>query len=129
MIGKKTVRQGNLGNGMKVLSARNQGAAKALMQKLRSKAGDTLVEVLVAILIAALGATALATMTLTATTVISKNEAAMAAVYEAEQEIAQRTNSEEAAVRISGGGLGVSVEIPVWVYDDAQGDFKRFEVR
>jgi type II secretory pathway pseudopilin PulG len=129
MIEWRTTRQSNGGKSGKRPGLRGRAIAIAIAQKLRSRAGDTLVEVLVAILIAALGATALATMTLTATTVINKNEAAMAAIYEAEQEIAQRANGEEAAVRISGGGLGGSVEVPVWVYDDTQGDFKRFEVR
>lgn len=108
---------------------RKPGLRTTLVQKLRSRDGDSLAEVIVALLIAALGAAALATLVLSATTVIGKSEAEMEKIYAAEVAIAEQQEGVDASITVSGTALGsVAVEIPVSVHRDDRYDFKRYGV-
>ncbi len=99
---------------------------KALTRKIRSKAGDSLAEVMVAILIAALGASALVTMVLSATAVIGKSEAEMNNIYAAEALIASQATTDDSTVTISGAALGTAINITVQVQEDEDYDLKRY---
>ena len=105
------------------------GVFKVATQKLLSKAGDSLTEILVAVLIAAMGAATLGTMTLSASSLTGKNESMISALYASEQQIATSSERQSAQVQISGAALGQTVSVPVWVYTDENNDLKRFKLQ
>ena len=96
------------------------------IKKLRTVAGDTLVEALAALLIAALGATLLATMVMASVSVSTTSQQALTNLYEEEQSFAP-VASTKISLQVRNDDNSIQVDTEIQMYQSPNGNFTRYE--